>query len=300
MAVIAAAIFSCWVFELYGAAVFTVLHIIDRREIYRHSRRLCLICAAAIFLLCGAGYLLAPHIFTAALDIAYTLLVMAHTVRIAAKFLPGRKTRAQRRILRYIYIYPAATVLIAAEIALRSALPQKASGSLTEVVITGSVTGYILRAGCVLVILWFVYDIHPKFYRAGAIRADPKEGYTIARGFTHRQSEIFLCVLRNQTSKDMAAGLYITEGTIRNHLMEIYHKAGVNNRSELMLDYLDYVETSFCGEKIGSTGELPLERVAVIKNRNAMKSALAKNHARVTAADRTGMSSKIGAGIRRP
>jgi DNA-binding CsgD family transcriptional regulator len=53
-------------------------------------------------------------------------------------------------------------------------------------------------------------------------------------GLSGRQLEVLECALRGETSSDIAAKLFISELTVRNHLHAIYERVGVSGRRELL------------------------------------------------------------------
>ena len=53
-------------------------------------------------------------------------------------------------------------------------------------------------------------------------------------GLSGRQLEVLECALRGDTSGDIAAKLFISELTVRNHLHAIYERVGVSGRRELL------------------------------------------------------------------
>jgi len=51
---------------------------------------------------------------------------------------------------------------------------------------------------------------------------------------TERESEIVALILESYTNKEIADELYISEGTVKNHIYKIYKKTNVRNRTELV------------------------------------------------------------------
>jgi len=238
------AVFSCWAVNIYGAAVFSVFHVSERTKTYKQGCILCGLCAADIILFCCVGYITTNYIIIAIFDMAYTLFITIYTVKTARNFLPRRKTKAHNQMMKYICLYPAVTALLTIEFITQFRLKNMAPGEIVAGILTGSIAGYIVRTSCVIISIWLLSNDKPNMHKANDTRDDFKERYANMRNLTNRQAEIFYRVLLNQSSKDMAATLYIAEGTIRNHLTGIYQKAGVSNRSELIRDYLSYVEVN--------------------------------------------------------
>lgn len=51
---------------------------------------------------------------------------------------------------------------------------------------------------------------------------------------TARQNEILLCLLEGDSNKEIAEKLFITEGTVKTHIYNIFRKTEVSNRSQLI------------------------------------------------------------------
>ena len=52
--------------------------------------------------------------------------------------------------------------------------------------------------------------------------------------FSKRQSEILTRLVQGERVRDIAAALYLSPATVRNHLTAIYHKVGVHSQTELL------------------------------------------------------------------
>ena len=57
--------------------------------------------------------------------------------------------------------------------------------------------------------------------------------------FSTRQREILVRVSRGERVKDIAAALYLSPSTVRNHLTAIYDKLGVHSQVELLVKLLN-------------------------------------------------------------
>lgn len=57
----------------------------------------------------------------------------------------------------------------------------------------------------------------------------------LTRRLTRRENDVFLCLRRGSTNKEIALSLGIAEKTVRTHLTEVYKKLGVRNRTEAIL-----------------------------------------------------------------
>ena len=55
---------------------------------------------------------------------------------------------------------------------------------------------------------------------------------------TPRERDIARLVAQGQTNKEIAAALFLSEGTVRNNIVVIMEKLGVSNRTQLGLTYL--------------------------------------------------------------
>lgn len=63
--------------------------------------------------------------------------------------------------------------------------------------------------------------------------------FSIAENLTERESEIAALLLKGKTYKRIAMELYVSENTVKTHVRNIYSKAGVQSRAELMIVLLD-------------------------------------------------------------
>ncbi len=63
---------------------------------------------------------------------------------------------------------------------------------------------------------------------------DNKDMFMLADfGLTPRQEEVTLLVVRGLSNREIAEQLFIAEQTVKDHLRDIFEKAGVRRRSEL-------------------------------------------------------------------
>lgn len=65
------------------------------------------------------------------------------------------------------------------------------------------------------------------------------QDFTIMEKLTERESEIASLLLTGKTYRMIAGELYLSENTVKTHVKNIYSKAGVQNRTELMNILLD-------------------------------------------------------------
>ena len=57
-------------------------------------------------------------------------------------------------------------------------------------------------------------------------------------GYTERELEIVRAVADGLSNKEIASKLYISEGTVKNHISEILSKSGLAHRTALAVYYL--------------------------------------------------------------
>ena len=55
---------------------------------------------------------------------------------------------------------------------------------------------------------------------------------------TTREYEVFNLLINNNTTKDIATILYISEKTVRNHISNVIQKLGVKGRSAAIVELL--------------------------------------------------------------
>ncbi len=55
---------------------------------------------------------------------------------------------------------------------------------------------------------------------------------------TQREKEIFTYLIKNNTTKDIANILGISEKTVRNHISNVIQKLGVKGRSQAIIELL--------------------------------------------------------------
>ena len=74
--------------------------------------------------------------------------------------------------------------------------------------------------------------IRTRFYSACTNLAD-------ARGFSPRERDVFMILVRGRNCAYIANELHIAESTVKSHIKSIYRKAGVHSQQEL-LDTIDF------------------------------------------------------------
>lgn len=55
---------------------------------------------------------------------------------------------------------------------------------------------------------------------------------------THREKEIFDLLILNNSTRDIARLLSISEKTVRNHVSNVIQKLNVNNRSQAIIELI--------------------------------------------------------------
>jgi LuxR family transcriptional regulator of spore coat protein len=61
---------------------------------------------------------------------------------------------------------------------------------------------------------------------------------------TQREKEIFILLIDNYNTKDIASKLGISEKTVRNHISNVMQKLGVNGRASAVVELLKLNELS--------------------------------------------------------
>lgn len=76
--------------------------------------------------------------------------------------------------------------------------------------------------------------------RAAALSADgvrPSRGEPEMRGLTDREREVVRAIADGMSNAEVAAALYMSEGTVRNHISAILAKLGLRNRTQIAVYY---------------------------------------------------------------
>ncbi|MEW9500600.1 helix-turn-helix domain-containing protein [Jeotgalibacillus marinus] len=55
---------------------------------------------------------------------------------------------------------------------------------------------------------------------------------------TKREREVFVLLLQDKTTKDIASELFISEKTVRNHISNAIQKLGVKGRAQAIVELL--------------------------------------------------------------
>ena len=76
--------------------------------------------------------------------------------------------------------------------------------------------------------------------RAAALSADgvrPRREEPEMRGLTEREREVVRAIADGMSNAEVAAALYMSEGTVRNHISAILAKLGLRNRTQIAVYY---------------------------------------------------------------
>ena len=55
---------------------------------------------------------------------------------------------------------------------------------------------------------------------------------------TNREKEVFLLLIKNNTTKEIADELNISEKTVRNHISNVIQKLGVKGRAQAVIELI--------------------------------------------------------------
>lgn len=61
---------------------------------------------------------------------------------------------------------------------------------------------------------------------------------------TKREKEVFLLLIQNMTTKEIADKLFISEKTVRNHISNAMQKLGVKGRAQAVIELIRLKEIS--------------------------------------------------------
>ena len=61
---------------------------------------------------------------------------------------------------------------------------------------------------------------------------------------TIREREVFLLLVKNKTTKEIASTLNISEKTVRNHISNVMQKLGVKGRTQAVIELIKLGELS--------------------------------------------------------
>jgi DNA-binding NarL/FixJ family response regulator len=107
------------------------------------------------------------------------------------------------------------------------------------------VSGYILKnspAERILAAIRVVYAGGTVFqkdileYIAKQVKPEPKEN--VFRELTEREIEVASLVAQGRSNKEIGEMLFISDGTVRNHISSILDKTGLEHRTQIAIAYL--------------------------------------------------------------
>lgn len=78
-------------------------------------------------------------------------------------------------------------------------------------------------------------DRHRKCFKC---RNPARRDRALAKAPTAREREIIALVAEGLANKEIAARLFLAEGTVKDYLQRIFHKLGVGNRTQLAIHYV--------------------------------------------------------------
>lgn len=116
----------------------------------------------------------------------------------------------------------------------------EAAGTLGAAACTGTPLVVLSGAVFVLVIALF-FLLYQKLY-VSAVSAELLEQQRLAEyvrrfGLSAREQDILSLIVKGMSNAEIANALYITESTVKFHAGNIFRKAGLNSRLELIADY---------------------------------------------------------------
>ena len=85
-----------------------------------------------------------------------------------------------------------------------------------------------------LIYLLMVLNLESRQIPAPSIGTDALDRLSAASGLTPREREIAALILAGRDNVDIHRALFISKGTVRNHVSNIYRKLGLRNRYQLM------------------------------------------------------------------
>lgn len=71
--------------------------------------------------------------------------------------------------------------------------------------------------------------------RLAALMSGKSQSPDILKGLTEREQEICSLLVKGLTNKQIAEGLFISEGTVKNYISSIYDKTGIHDRAKLVV-----------------------------------------------------------------
>jgi len=76
---------------------------------------------------------------------------------------------------------------------------------------------------------------------------------------SEREEQVARCVATGLKNKEIAATLFITEGTVKNHVHSIFHKTGTKDRLEVGLWMISQEQARVTERSSSITGKIPVK-----------------------------------------
>ncbi|MEK9728102.1 MAG: LuxR C-terminal-related transcriptional regulator, partial [Candidatus Margulisiibacteriota bacterium] len=93
---------------------------------------------------------------------------------------------------------------------------------------------YITSISLIFIIIWLTILF---FDQSSEIHKQNLKDVLLTYQLSEREGEVFLHILNGKTNKFISENLFIEEGTVKNHLTNIYKKLSVKSRNELMAKF---------------------------------------------------------------
>lgn len=103
-------------------------------------------------------------------------------------------------------------------------------------------TCWAIYVGCAVYIAWTLLHTVEQPYLPNVDMSFRR--FLDAYGLSGREGEIVKLLMEGETNQGICNKLYIAAGTVKAHNHSIYKKLGIENRSQVLLKYTDYLERS--------------------------------------------------------
>ena len=103
-------------------------------------------------------------------------------------------------------------------------------------------TFWAIYVGCAVYIAWTLLHTVEQPYLPNVDMSFRR--FLDAYGLSGREGEIVKLLMEGETNQGICNKLYIAAGTVKAHNHSIYKKLGIENRSQVLLKYTDYLERS--------------------------------------------------------
>ncbi len=100
-------------------------------------------------------------------------------------------------------------------------------------------SGFVLKQNTTDVLIEAIRKVHQgEFWKSETPKAPGRQGLLQELPLTPREQEIAALVAQGLMNKEIAARLFISDQTVKNHLHNIFEKLGVSDRLELALYFI--------------------------------------------------------------